>query len=91
MTTTQYTMKKTYLSSVRIDTLVPVPAMLLVASRSAGGYFEVIRDYTVIYNCNFHQAWEFLEADLSEYGLPPRYSTIDAFKRGKSYHHRRKR
>jgi hypothetical protein len=36
---------------------------------------------------NHREAYEAVEADLSEYGFPPKYDSYENFRRGKSYHY----
>lgn len=51
------------------------------------GYFE--RFYEILPETTSHRAaWEQLEAEREEVGLPERYSSYESFKAGKYHHHR---
>lgn len=54
------------------EILVPVP--LLRAACDPRDYYALHRDYQARYQVNGRDAWERLEGDLREYGLPGRYS-----------------
>ena len=49
------------------------------------GYFKAFFSY-VQQGLTHQEAYEKLEEELSSYGLPPRYTDYQSFKRGKSYH-----
>lgn len=49
------------------------------------GYFERFFELCAE-NPTYRQAWESLEHEREEFGMPERYSSYESFKRGKSYH-----
>lgn len=50
------------------------------------GYFKAFWQKVQEEQCSHSAAYEFIEEELEKYGLPPRYTSYEAFKRGKSYH-----
>lgn len=52
---------------------------------SNSGYFERFFELCAETR-TYREAWECLEDEREDFGLPERYSSYESFRRGKSYH-----